>query len=196
MTRRRPVFPGDQGPQNDGSATPKQLVLLRTEERQPLSVYLLPHHMLHLLLRCFPRSLWVCLVPLIPGVSRAAFVFEHNCCWALLFGFVISLSKGFLRHLSNYQKYQRSIFHLKRHILLFIYFSGVTLALVALAVTMTLTVSGWMKRLLCRGGRVCQEMEEAVLGVGRGPCRAASARPLMPQQGSDLSISCLTEADL
>lgn len=36
------MFPGDQGPQNDGSATPKQLVLLRTEERQSAVLSLPP----------------------------------------------------------------------------------------------------------------------------------------------------------
>lgn len=104
------------------------------------------------------------LLPLNPSVSRAIFLFQRNCFWVLL---VLScLFRGFF-HLSNYPNYQRRFLHLKRHILLLIYFSGVTLAWKGCSVANGLVF-------------------EAVLEVGRGHVRAAmtSARPLMPQQSS------------
>lgn len=41
-TKKRPVFQEDQVPLNEGSATPKQLVLVRTEHKSGLSGFVFP----------------------------------------------------------------------------------------------------------------------------------------------------------
>lgn len=71
-----------------------------------------------------------------------------------------------------------------------------TLALVALAVHDSHSEAGGGKGCSVANGQVYQKVEEGVLGVDGGHFRAASARPLMPQQSSALRISCLTEVDL
>lgn len=128
MMKRRPAFQGDQDPQNEGSATPKQLVLVRTEWKQSYWFYFLLHQILNSSAQILVTdpAVALCFFLWIPVSPEPSFYLSVTVS-----GFYCSvlsrLFRGFY-HLSNYPNYQSSFLHLRRHILLLTYFGGVTLA--------------------------------------------------------------------